>query len=257
MFSFRTVIKSFVLVALLFLIFITHKHIYTHVTIHNVFTAKTECVVRKTLFGGLRVNRSPQTRVLLWTQMRSGSSLVQKLLTVLSDTFRTEEPLREPLEELKQRRTNFSVQLLSDVMQCRFPQQLKYFSKWMFGGQLNDDKVKHLCKNGNWPCSDPTLTEAMCRAARLNLVRVVVAGLDYSIPLLEESVGARVIHLVRDPRALLTSRAELEANKIVARPQNKTFFTLEEKSPATVCARYRRDLTAAMTIRQHYPNRYM
>lgn len=210
---------------------------------------KKENLVREAVFGNKRQKQNPKSSVLLWTQMRSGSTLTQELMTVL-DSFRTDEPLRETVTR---RRTNETVELLNDILKCKFSQQLEYFKKWMFGVQLNENKVKVLCHYGYWPCADPALTDAMCRAARINFVRVVAADLSFSIPLLKEP-SVFVIHLVRDPRALLTSRAELEVNKVVKNPDG-TFFTRKEKSPTTVCDRYRKDLLASISITKHYPQK--
>nr|XP_045602510.1 carbohydrate sulfotransferase 1-like [Procambarus clarkii] len=147
--------------------------------------------------------------------------------------------------------------LLSDILRCRFSQRMNYFREWVTGPQANDLRVKAICEVYPSLCEDPAYTEAVCRAACANVVKVATAELGVATPLLQDpSLQVKVIHLVRDPRALLASRYEVELGKIISKVDG-TFFTPEDKNATTVCRRYRQDLAAARSLRRQYPHRYM
>lgn len=189
-----------------------------------------------------------QTHVLLWTQQRSGSSLTSRFLCISPSTFCSLEPLRSREKE--------GSGLLSDILKCRFSQRLAYFHNWMHGPQMNDLRVREFCKKPfDILCETPDLLETVCRAATANIIKVAAVDLSVGMPLLQDpSLTTRVIHLVRDPRALLASRLLVEEGRFL-RMLNGTFFTSKQKDPRAVCERYQQDLNAARSLVHLHPER--
>lgn len=189
-----------------------------------------------------------QTHVLLWTQQRSGSTMTSAFLCESPSTFCSLEPLRDREEE--------GSGLLSDILNCRFSQRMSYFHNWMHGPQMNDLRVRELCKQPlETLCDTPDTLETMCRAAMTNIIKVAAVDLSVGAPLLRDpELTARVIHLVRDPRALLASRLLVEEGRFL-RMLNRTFFTPEQKDPRALCERYQRDLSAARILVLRHPER--
>lgn len=214
--------------------------------------ASRELDLKRILFAG-EVDRHATTHVLLWTQMRSGSSFTGDLLTASPHTFYTEEPLRgSKLSGMAE-----SVAFLKDILQCRFSEQPRFLNKWLNGVNGHDYRTKLLCPEFPGVCKGPSLVEAMCRAARARVVRVVSGELGVAAALLEDGgLSARVIHLVRDPRALLASRERFRngthGKYLLAAGMG---FRQEEKDPSAVCARYRRDMAARSSFVRLYPDR--
>ncbi|MPC70854.1 Carbohydrate sulfotransferase 5 [Portunus trituberculatus] len=189
-----------------------------------------------------------QVHVLVWTQQRSGSTLTSGLLCASPRTFCSMEPLRHRERE--------GSGLLGDIFRCRFSQRPVYFRDWMHGPQINDLRVRELCQKPlHIMCETPDVVEAVCRAATANIIKVVSVNLSVGAPLLQElRLTTRVIHLVRDPRALLASRLLVEEGHFLLM-LNGTFFSREAKDARLVCERYRQDLHAARRLLRLYPER--
>ncbi|XP_071526341.1 carbohydrate sulfotransferase 6-like [Panulirus ornatus] len=218
------------------------------VKVLNVTTAYRPTL--ETVFGG-RQQAHARRHVLLWTQMRSGSRLTMHLLTSTLFSVFTEEPLKGREQE----GVNASVSFLKDISMCRFAQRPDFYRSWIYGKQNEDNEIRELCSEEATLCSNPAMMEALCQVASVNLIRVVAVDLSFATPLLQDpSLTGRVIHLVRDPRALLTSRSKGQGDFgtwVLA----KGILRLE-KNPALVCDRYRRDLTAARSHLRQFPQRY-
>ncbi|XP_063889673.1 carbohydrate sulfotransferase 4-like isoform X2 [Scylla paramamosain] len=193
--------------------------------------------------------------VLLWTMMRSGSQMSQHLLTAPPCSFPTEEPLRH----LEKQDLNASITLLQDLLACRISAHPDYLKRWMNGSHGNDPRVKILCQAFPRLCWDGKLVDALCRASCLRLVRVVAEGLALALSFLQDSASNNhIVHLVRDPRGMLSSRRDLQKG----RPNgffaisNLTYFRNEEMDVSVLCQRYRHDLTVATHLARHHPDRY-
>lgn len=200
--------------------------------------------------GGPRLSgtAAAQIHALVWTQQRSGSTLTSRLLCAAPSSFCTMEPLRG--------REVQGSSLLSDIFKCHFSQRPLYFHDWMYGQQTNDLRVRDLCKKPfDGLCRTPDVLDAVCRGSSANIVKVATVELDVAEPLLQKSsLAARVVHLVRDPRAVLASRLLVEEGRFVMLLQG-TFFTPAQKDPRAVCQRYRHDLHSTRRIVRRHPER--
>lgn len=86
--------------------------------------------------------------------------------------------------------------------------------------------------------------EAICIQS-IPAIKTIRLQMDSIEPLLKTFPGLKVIHLIRDPRGMLESRVR------VGYGQGKELSVLARE----ICSRYKRDLNAAKTLRQLYPNR--
>lgn len=188
-----------------------------------------------------------QQQVLLWTMMRSGSQMTQALLMALPCFFVSEEPLRG----YRGKGRDFFVSLLKDILQCRFFKHPDYFNQWIYGYHTNEAEVKARCLEMPSLCNNTAFIDAMCRAACVRLLRVVSIEMGLADVLLQDpNLDVRIIHLVRDPRALLDSRDRLQTLYSLER-----LFYDDEINVTSICDRYRRDLSAAQDFTHFYPNR--
>ncbi|XP_047490126.1 carbohydrate sulfotransferase 5-like [Penaeus chinensis] len=171
------------------------------------------------------------------------------LLTAAASTFYTEEPVREfmlfppssPKDVAK------ALQLLRDVMRCRFVARPDYYEKRLMLIHYHDANTGSLCSFSKELCLSPLTTETMCLAAHVRLARVVVLDLERAAPVLQDSdLDTHAIHLVRDPRGVLTSRETLSKNG---------YFAGEALNASFICDRYRRDMRGAAAVKASVPHR--
>lgn len=204
--------------------------------------------------GGERRGRAGVPLGLLWTMMRSGSRLTQELLTAQPCSFSTEEPLRGRLAE----GLNASIGVLQDLLACRISERPDLATQWINGSHVNLGRVRAMCRDYPKLCWDGVLLNAMCSVSCFRLVRVVAQGLSVAMALLQDHGShAHVVHLVRDPRGMISSRRKLMDGQYIFVMNNKKeeFFHAEELSVAILCQRYRHDLAVATHLVRNNPDR--
>lgn len=204
--------------------------------------------------SGVRRGGPGVPSALLWTMMRSGSRLTQYLLSGHPCTFTTEEPLRfHPAEGL-----NASLRVLQNFLSCTISAHPDLVTEWINGSHLNDERVREACDAYPTLCWDGALLESMCTASCFRLVRVVSQGLVVALTLLQDhGFNTHVVHLVRDPRGMISSRRDLQEGRFEHYYIDGTgkFFTQEEMDVAILCQRYRHDLAVATHLSRNNPDR--
>lgn len=204
--------------------------------------------------SGVRHGDADVPSALLWTMMRSGSRLTQHLLAAHPCTFLTEEPLRGRLTE----GLNASLGVLQNFLSCRISAHTDLVTQWINGTHLNDDRVREACRAYPALCWDGVLLEAMCTASCFKLVRVAAQGLSVALALLQDhNFNTHVVHLVRDPRGMISSRWDLQHGRFEKfySDGTGTFFTEEEMDVVILCQRYRHDLAVATHLTRNNPDR--
>lgn len=204
--------------------------------------------------NGVRQSGAGVPSALLWTMMRSGSRLTQHLLAAHPCTFLTEEPLRGRLIE----GLNASLGVLQNFLSCRISAHPDLVTQWINGSHLNDDRVREACRAYPALCWDGALLEAMCTASCFRLVRVAAQGLSVALALLQDhSFNTHVVHLVRDPRGMISSRRDLQGGRFEKfyADGRGAFFTEEEMDVAILCQRYQHDLAVATHLTRNNPDR--
>lgn len=206
---------------------------------------KGKMELQKYVWNG-KLDTKKEQQVLLWTMLRSGSRMTQELLTALPCSFLTEEPLRF----YRWKGMKYMIQLMKDLFQCRFSHQPEYFSHWVNGPNMNEIKVKSKCFMMPLLCNNTDFVDAMCRTACVRLLRVASMEMGVADFILQDpAFNVRVVHLVRDPRAMISSRRKLQLE------YREDVFIDDESNVTVICDRYRRDLSAARFFKYRYPSR--
>nr|XP_027217827.1 carbohydrate sulfotransferase 4-like [Penaeus vannamei]XP_027217829.1 carbohydrate sulfotransferase 4-like [Penaeus vannamei] len=149
----------------------------------------------------------------LWTGWRSGSTFVGKLLAKATNTtFYSYEPLHMYKVHVLHRDRNdtrAAVRLLRDILRCRLlrhQDQVSYMAhqKWYL---KENAFLGNRCKPSR-ACSSTAFVGKVCRMASLHVAKVLRLSLRWARPLLEdEDLDVQIIYMVRDPRAVFSSRA--------------------------------------------------
>ncbi|KAK3869561.1 hypothetical protein Pcinc_025145 [Petrolisthes cinctipes] len=197
-----------------------------------------------------RGQRSPRV-ILLLSSWRSGSTFLGEILATAdnNNTFYSYEPLHEWKVRLVREdngSTRTAVQLLTDLLHCRLylhPHHLAYMTSKHWYLRWNTRLASH-CLHSN-QCTNTTLATQLCTTSHIHVAKVVRLGLQWVLPLLQDpSLNLQLVVLVRDPRAVLSSRAR------VPWCQDPSC-----SHPPTVCQAMYQDLRLLPHLLRQYPTR--
>ncbi|XP_047737864.1 carbohydrate sulfotransferase 5-like [Hyalella azteca] len=195
--------------------------------ISNRFTEENVDPVKKIIF--------------IWTQMRSGSSFTSAILSNIPGTFTTIEPIRTKIGHKSPEKYFtgiFFKDYLVRLMQCKID----------FDAAFPIFYPKDYClreKFSGYLCASKEFSEYFCSKSRIHLLKIVSLRLKLAQSLLEEELNfdIRIIHLVRDPRGMLSSSKGIIVNDNLLDPEY-------------ICENLREDIAVGQQISKNYPNRY-
>ena len=173
-------------------------------------------------------NNKPRLNVIILTHMRSGSSFVGNMFNFHPDVFYLFEPLNElrmvtygdrdlgewpSLDEKANEayRTNFS-NLLQDIFTCNFKRNNTL--KLIFPYWLRKARIGKLAWKSNNTIISNELTAELCKSRKITVIKIMQTRLPREIGIRElqrvcttepTRFECLIIHLVRDPRAVITS----------------------------------------------------
>ncbi|XP_021351459.1 carbohydrate sulfotransferase 1-like [Mizuhopecten yessoensis] len=207
--------------------------------------------------------------ILLVTYMRSGSSFVGDLLKAYPKTFYAFEPLHIlQVDVRKQRpiryfdgtmrsRNNFlelSVDTIRDLSMCRMEQlPLSFYSDGFFTACTDSSKF-HICMNGSKIENDlesgrkcSRILSKACQRSEYFVTKIIRMPLYALEPLLEKIPRLRIIHLLRDTRATVSSQV------------NAVRYAMGNLQPSVLkfCNRVYDDIVTREALERRYPGRLM
>lgn len=164
----------------------------------------------------------PRDRVhhlLIFSYFRGGTTFFSELLAELPAAFLHFEPLHfislnEQVEHLNL--TDNALNMVRDLLNCRFDEDyVRYASQQPNDFLLSRHKrMWNYCRLNGALCSSAKFWAKSCALyakhdIHLNIMKLVRLRLRHAKTFLEEFPDLKVIHLVRDPRALYASRKSL------------------------------------------------
>ncbi|XP_063610766.1 carbohydrate sulfotransferase 6-like [Penaeus indicus] len=197
----------------------------------------------RNLSTGPRAAGPRRKAVVLFSRWRSGSTFMGEVLKKAGrGVFYSYEPLYEYgvhvlYEDIEE--THLAVEEVKHILRCQF--DFGKIEEMLRSNPL----LREACKTSGI-CKDANHTAEVCRKSSLHVAKVLRLGLRWARPLLEmEDVDVKLIYLVRDPRAVFSSRAK------VAWCSTPTC-----KDVKTVCSLLEDDLLEASLLQEDYPTRF-
>lgn len=180
---------------------------------------------------------------------RSGSTFLAELLTShhSNGTVLFFEPLMLYQKKLRQHNTSFVEQFLSGLLACDFSSN---FEVWLKGKSLflsyyhpSVERCFRKPAGGGTKCMRRLDLLGVCRQANTRVVKVIRSRLSWLAGLLDDpgALQVKLIHLIRDPRASMTSARKLGWNS----------------DPTVKCTAVYDDLEAYDNLSARYPGRIL
>ncbi|XP_022255252.1 carbohydrate sulfotransferase 1-like [Limulus polyphemus] len=187
--------------------------VYLHFkTIDLVQTRKVQGTAK---IRNSKEGRSPKTvHALIVTYARSGSSFTGLLLKNHPNSFYHFEPLYPYRYELKTMRGIPDQRFLYDLFKCNFSGRGSYLRSVknhlkQKSYHYNKQYLKTCARRRNIkPCFNPFVMSRFCRNQTLHIIKTIRLSLQNGVKLYENypDLNLKIIHLVRDPRAVINSR---------------------------------------------------
>lgn len=154
---------------------------------------------------------APKKRILIVTTWRSGSTFLGEIFHSLPGVFYSYEPMY-----YFERHSGSKTQLLRSLFQCHFPMDYLQFINGLTENSQNfmmmNRRVWEACQHNRTLCYQPEFVSEICSYFPIHLIKVVRLRVKELATLLvndKPSIQWKIIYLVRDPRGVMSSRANL------------------------------------------------
>ena len=189
----------------------------------------------------------PMKRIMIVSTWRTGSSFLGDLIQSAPGVFYSFEPLHFIDEESKIEDERASIQLLRSIFQCQFPADyLHHINGKNESSQVfmsTNHRVWEACRHDRSLCARPDFVHRLCTHFPVQLIKVVRLPLSFSRQLMDLNV--KIVFLVRDPRGVMASRANL------------TWCSHSSCSQASqLCLQMEEDLKSYEQLRNLYPEHF-
>ncbi|XP_068236864.1 uncharacterized protein [Palaemon carinicauda] len=195
-------------------------------------------------------------RVLLVTTWRSGSTFLGQVLANHPAVYHHYEPLSaKGIRQIRFGRDAHQAQdLINRLLNCRYDGLNEYLN---YTRSHSEDMLGHnipiweACKKGpnTNACYNATFLSKACEMFPIQLVKTVRLRLNLTQLLInDEKLNVKVVFLVRDPRATMSSRYS-SVSWCTDKP--------DCSSPEILCSDLQGDLKVATALEQLYPNRFI
>ncbi|CAL4181683.1 unnamed protein product, partial [Meganyctiphanes norvegica] len=196
-------------------------------------------------------SRPGPLQLVIATTWRSGSTFLEELLASHPAVYNHYEPLMQfDLHQVRDGGDALKAQkLVHDLLSCSYNSESEYMKK---AKEIRDmfqrnTRIWKVCKTEEWGeglCYNDSFLKQACKLFPWSTMKLVRLRLNLLEPVLQDaSLNVKVIYLVRDPRGVMNSRsATVQWCK-----------TADCNDPALLCQDMDSDLTAAIKLKNKYP----
>ena len=166
----------------------------------------------------LHQQRENETRVVIYAKYRSGSTFASEFFLKHNKSFHVFEPLHSKNTQ------KVPIAILDDLFQCNISNSSyrKFISDGWYSryAYCHPDHSQKACTERGSVDKSLSHTEQVCKGSTFKVIKVIrVDHLRDLAKFMEQ--GVKVIHLVRDPRGIFTSRDQLSDHS--SQDSEKTF----------------------------------
>ncbi|CAL4071379.1 unnamed protein product, partial [Meganyctiphanes norvegica] len=198
--------------------------------------------------------KSQKKHVIIWTDARTGSTFLADLLSRIKSTYYISEPINTlvglfPNSSLG--KIGKLTEFLKRIILCEFSKPKWYWEKYRRERQYENVPLRDLYRDKSldplWSTSSSE--EMICKASDVVLTKQIVVPIKQSLLILKDtSLNPYILHLVRDPRSVLSSRQNMEERGVKIHP-NLLNTTL-------MCKNMKENLHQVEIIKEQFPKRY-
>ena len=203
---------------------VSRMKIYTHIAIILLFVVMLSLFLGEqsllrhysTMNGAESYPRPPQpseTRVIIYAKYRTGSTYTSEFLVKHDLSFYMFEPLRPGyIDALSGKSVDVPLDILEDLFQCKIinSSYLEWVRRAWFGYSTfcHPDVKQPACSGHTSFERTVNNAELVCKMSTFKVIKVIRV---YHLRDLAKFMaqGVKVIHLIRDPRGIFTSRDQL------------------------------------------------
>ncbi|CAL4071341.1 unnamed protein product, partial [Meganyctiphanes norvegica] len=148
-------------------------------------------------------------------------------------------------------------EFLKRILLCDFSEPKVYWKEYRRGPQYQNvplqDLYDDLILNPLWSTSN--LDELFCKSSDVVLTKQIVVPIKQSIHFLKDySMNPYILHLVRDPRSILSSRQNMmERDQII----NQNEIDQKLLNSTLLCRNLKENLHQVEIIKEQFPKRYL
>ncbi|XP_077547841.1 carbohydrate sulfotransferase 1-like [Haemaphysalis longicornis] len=208
------------------------------------------------------VNPAKKNRILLLAYFRSGSSFLGQLLSsAINETFFSYEPLDllSAGERLNASTVRAGLDILRNHLTCQFSRMSDYLA--MGAKRWNHYAVNtflmDLCDREVNVCLNPKFMTAVCRRSLVHIVKVTRLSVAQLLAWVRQNAAIRngslkVVHLVRDPRAMVVSRKAMHWCRVTPKCGSPEHFCREMSEDLDAFEQLKSLLPIGAAIRLRY-----
>ncbi|XP_045612673.1 carbohydrate sulfotransferase 1 [Procambarus clarkii] len=200
----------------------------------------------------LQVPATPPVRVVVSSTWRSGSTLLAEILAAHPGVFYHYEPLMSyGLQQLAPSNTHQGEveRVLRGLLQCDYRNADDYLKFAFINHEMfvRNTRLWSMCSAmPRTKCYNPDTLARLCSLFPIHVMKVVRARLDLLAPLLRNP-HVRLVWLVRDPRAVMSSR----------RNSVSWCQTRSCSDPGYLCSDLQADFSAYLLLKEDFPGQVM
>jgi hypothetical protein len=215
---------------------------------HKILPLEQSGKLENQLVNTFLTSPVPMKRILIVTTWRSGSTFLGEIIQSAPGVFYSYEPLY-----YFEQHSGSKTELIQSLFRCQFSANYLRFINGLPENSQNfmlmNRRVWEACQHNRTLCYRPEFVGELCSYFPIHLIKVVRLRIKELSSLLADEKSSKdwkIVYLVRDPRGVMSSRANLPW----CQPDPAC------NDPERLCAEVEEDLEWEKRLRSQFPDRH-